>query len=78
MSSEEQRDGRDGSDLPDAATGAAPDPAPALELVIFDCDGVLVDSEKIAVRMDAEAFAELGWRLTEHEVLARFVGRSHG
>ena len=31
-----------------------------LELVIFDCDGVLVDSEPIAIRIDAVIFAEYG------------------
>jgi HAD superfamily hydrolase (TIGR01509 family) len=46
------------------------------DLVIFDCDGVLVDSEPIAVRIDLEAVAELGLRLSEAEVIERFVGRS--
>jgi HAD superfamily hydrolase (TIGR01509 family) len=49
----------------------------ALDLVIFDCDGVLVDSERIAVRIDAEVLAELGWPLSEAEIVERFVGRSH-
>ena len=39
--------------------------AAAPRLVIFDCDGVLVDSERIAVRVDAELLAELGWPLSE-------------
>jgi len=47
-----------------------------IELVIFDCDGVLVDSERIAVKVDVEVLAELGWVLTEAEVVERFVGRS--
>ena len=47
-----------------------------LELVIFDCDGVLVDSERIAVRIDAEVITKLGWPLTEADVVERFVGRS--
>jgi HAD superfamily hydrolase (TIGR01509 family) len=46
------------------------------ELVIFDCDGVLVDSEPISVRIDIEAVAELGLALSEAEVIERFVGRS--
>ncbi|HEX6447498.1 MAG TPA: HAD family phosphatase [Streptosporangiales bacterium] len=46
------------------------------ELVIFDCDGVLVDSERIAVRLDAEVMAELGWSLSEEEIVERFLGRS--
>jgi HAD superfamily hydrolase (TIGR01509 family) len=49
----------------------------AWDLVIFDCDGVLVDSERIGVRIDVQALAELGWPLTEAEVIERFVGRSH-
>ncbi|MGW1774981.1 HAD family hydrolase [Streptomyces sp. NPDC002104] len=47
-----------------------------IELVIFDCDGVLVDSERIAVRVDALVLAELGWSLTEAEIVERFMGRS--
>jgi len=46
------------------------------ELVIFDCDGVLVDSERLAVRTEAEILASLGWPLTEAEIVERFVGRS--
>ncbi|MEV6837164.1 HAD family hydrolase [Streptomyces sp. NPDC051133] len=48
-----------------------------IELVIFDCDGVLVDSERIAARVQVTLGAELGWPLTEDEVVARFIGRSH-
>ena len=46
------------------------------DLVIFDCDGVLVDSEPIAVRTHARVLGELGWPITEQEVIERFVGRS--
>jgi HAD superfamily hydrolase (TIGR01509 family) len=46
------------------------------ELVIFDCDGVLVDSERLAVRVEAEYLAELGWPLTEAEIVERFMGRT--
>jgi HAD superfamily hydrolase (TIGR01509 family) len=49
-----------------------------LELVIFDCDGVLVDSERIAVRVQVQVGAELGWPLTEDEIIEKFVGRSNG
>ena len=48
-----------------------------IELVIFDCDGVLVNSEHLAVRVDVRVLAELGWILSEREVIERFVGRSH-
>jgi len=49
----------------------------AVGLVIFDCDGVLVDSERIAVRVNVALTAELGWPLTPAEVVDRFIGRSH-
>ncbi|MER6386553.1 HAD family hydrolase [Streptomyces sp. NPDC001250] len=47
-----------------------------VELIVFDCDGVLVDSEPIAVRTHVALGAELGWPLTESDVMNRFVGRS--
>ena len=47
-----------------------------LELVIFDCDGVLIDSERLAVVLDMEMLAALGWALTRTEVIERFMGRS--
>ncbi|MBM3218695.1 MAG: HAD-IA family hydrolase [Candidatus Rokubacteria bacterium] len=47
-----------------------------IDLVIFDCDGVLVDTERIAVRVDVRVLAELGWTMTEAEVVERFMGRS--
>jgi HAD superfamily hydrolase (TIGR01509 family) len=47
-----------------------------IELVIFDCDGVLVDSERLAVRTEAEILSGLGWQLSESEIIERFVGRS--
>ncbi len=46
------------------------------DLVIFDCDGVLVDSERLAVRTEAEILSELGWPLAPSEIVERFVGRS--
>jgi HAD superfamily hydrolase (TIGR01509 family) len=64
-----------------SAPRQAPDPASrhdAPALVIFDCDGVLVDSEKIAVKVDAVVLAGLGWPLAEAEIVERFVGRSYG
>ena len=47
-----------------------------IRLVIFDCDGVLVDSERIAVRIDVAVLTELGWPMTEAEVVERFMGRT--
>src|SRR5687767_8563414 len=46
------------------------------ELIIFDCDGVLVDSERIAIRIESEGLTALGWTLSQEEVIERFVGRS--
>jgi len=43
-------------------------------LVIFDCDGVLVDSEPIANAVMAEALTAQGWPLTGPESVARFKG----
>jgi HAD superfamily hydrolase (TIGR01509 family) len=37
---------------------------------------VLVDSERIAVRLDAQVLAELGWQISEAEVIERFVGKT--
>ena len=45
--------------------------------MIFDCDGVLVDNEVISVKVDQMVLAELGWMISEEEVIDRFVGRSH-
>ncbi|MFC4607164.1 HAD family hydrolase [Streptomyces maoxianensis] len=47
-----------------------------VELVIFDCDGVLVDSEEICVKVDAVITADLGCMFTEAEIIERFVGSS--
>ena len=47
-----------------------------IELVIFDCDGVLIDSERLAVEVDVRVLRELGWPMSEAEVVERFVGRS--
>ena len=47
-----------------------------ISLVIFDCDGVLVDTERIAVRIDVAVLAELGWKMSEAEVVERFMGKS--
>lgn len=46
------------------------------ELVIFDCDGVLVDSERLIVRVEAQICQERGWALTEEDVIGEFVGLS--
>jgi HAD superfamily hydrolase (TIGR01509 family) len=47
-----------------------------VDLVIFDCDGVLIDSEAIVCRVESEALAELGYRLDVDSFIERFVGRA--
>jgi HAD superfamily hydrolase (TIGR01509 family) len=47
-----------------------------IDLVIFDCDGVLVDTEPLALRVCVALGAELGWPLSEGEIIDRFLGRS--
>ncbi len=37
---------------------------------------MLVDSERLAVKIDVEVLAQLGWAITEAEVIERFVGLS--
>ncbi len=44
--------------------------------VIFDCDGVLVDSEPLSVRVLVEALNRRGVSIGEEEAYARFLGRS--
>jgi HAD superfamily hydrolase (TIGR01509 family) len=43
-------------------------------LYVFDCDGVLVDSEIIASQVDAEHLTRLGYPITAEEVTIRFAG----
>ena len=47
-----------------------------LDLVIFDCDGVLVDSEVISCRAHAETLTRHGYPITPQQVLVRFLGVS--
>jgi haloacid dehalogenase superfamily, subfamily IA, variant 3 with third motif having DD or ED len=48
----------------------------SLPLVIFDCDGVLVDSERLVQDIDMRMIGELGWRITREEIFAQHLGRS--
>ena len=47
-----------------------------MDLIIFDCDGVLVDSEIVSFEAEAAMFAEIGIGLTTHDLLTRFLGTS--
>jgi HAD superfamily hydrolase (TIGR01509 family) len=44
-------------------------------LLILDCDGVLVDSESIALRVEARLLASLGKPLADSEIQERFLGQ---
>ena len=48
----------------------------ALELVIFDSDGVLVDSEVIVAAAMAQALTEEGLATTPNDVIERYAGRT--
>jgi HAD superfamily hydrolase (TIGR01509 family) len=47
-----------------------------VDLVIFDCDGVLVDSEVISCRAHAETLTRHGYPISAEQVLHRFLGVS--
>ncbi len=44
--------------------------------VLFDCDGVLVDSEPITNGVLREMLNERGWAISQEECMRRFVGRA--
>ncbi|MCM2473318.1 HAD family hydrolase [Rhizobium sp. CG5] len=50
----------------------------AQQLIIFDCDGVLVDSEPISVEVLVAALAAAGVAIDSEEAYRRFLGRSLG
>jgi HAD superfamily hydrolase (TIGR01509 family) len=47
---------------------------PQPDLVIFDCDGVLVDSEIIAARVEAELLTEAGFEISPEELAELYAG----
>jgi len=56
-------------------------PLPAMtdfpfDAVLFDCDGVLVDSEPITSRVLTEMLNELGWGITHAETMEIFTGKA--
>lgn len=48
----------------------------SIQAVLFDCDGVLVDSEGITNQVLAQALTESGWRLSYDECFAIFHGKA--
>ncbi len=51
-------------------------PAPRFDAVLFDCDGVLVDSEPITHDVLRAMLAEAGWSLTRQESMRIFLGKA--
>jgi len=49
---------------------------PETDLVIFDCDGVLVDSEELSCRCLSEALGRAGIAMSTDQALELFLGRS--
>ena len=49
---------------------------PNFDLIIFDCDGVLVDSEVISCRVHADVLTRFGYPISAEEVHRRFLGRT--
>ena len=48
-------------------------PAP-LRLVIFDCDGVLIDSETLCDRVVSRELQQAGWEISAEDCHRLFVG----
>jgi HAD superfamily hydrolase (TIGR01509 family) len=46
------------------------------EAILFDCDGVLVDSEPITNGVLRDMLAEAGWVMTPQECMRHFVGKT--
>jgi HAD superfamily hydrolase (TIGR01509 family) len=46
------------------------------DLLIFDCDGVLIDSEAIACRADSACLADVGVTISAEEIMERYLGIS--
>lgn len=49
---------------------------PETDLVIFDCDGVLVDSEELSCRCLSDALGQVGIAMSTERALELFLGRS--
>lgn len=47
------------------------------DAVVFDCDGVLVDSEVLAMKVGQRVLADLGWQVELFELIEMFMGCSH-
>jgi HAD superfamily hydrolase (TIGR01509 family) len=67
-----------GADMEHAGSGRTVTLASVPTLVIFDCDGVLVDSEVVAARVLARELTAIGVPLTADDCIARYTGISLG
>jgi HAD superfamily hydrolase (TIGR01509 family) len=47
-----------------------------VSLIIFDCDGVLIDSEILVCRLTSEELTRVGYPTSVDDVIARFAGRA--
>lgn len=65
--------------MSDLMSTLAPEPIPLtnFELIIFDCDGVLIDSEIISARMLIAELADNGVTIDLDYVARHFLGRSY-
>lgn len=48
----------------------------SIDLVIFDCDGVLVDSEPLGNRVFVQMLREHGFEVNEEKYLKKFIGKT--
>jgi len=46
------------------------------DAVLFDCDGVLVDSEPITIGVLRDMLEELGWPMSQAECMRLFIGKA--
>lgn len=51
--------------------------APRFDAVVFDCDGVLVDSELLSMKVSHRIVVDLGWDVDIDTMMRTFVGCSH-
>ena len=47
------------------------------DLLVFDCDGVLVDSEALVMEVEAQMLTDAGFPLTTDEIAEHYVGLSY-
>ncbi|WP_455482274.1 HAD family hydrolase [Bartonella sp. B35(2025)] len=47
---------------------------PQIDLIIFDCDGVLVDSEYLAAKIGSQLLKQVGYEISPEELSERYTG----